>query len=286
MLSEAKSRNGHSVGGRVMPSGDLRLPCLDILDHCQTARLRMTKLVISFNRHFFAMALLAATGGAALCILLEQPLLKVLTGLGAGLALYFVVASIIAAYLVYDRSDLYRLRSWPSRCLVNAPRNGVVVHPGFDAASRAIQARYPEMRLRILDFFDPGMMTEKSIQRARRLIPSSPAQEESPHNAWPVDAASQDVVFALSAAHEFRKQDERAAFFREAKRALTAEGRIIVIEQLRNAANFACFGPAAFHFFSRRTWLKTFRLAQLAVADEFPLTPFMRAFVLRAGEAS
>jgi hypothetical protein len=57
---------------------------------------------------------------------------------------------------------------------------------------------------------------------------------------------------------------------------------VVVIEQLRNAINFACFGVAAFHFLSRRTWLASFASAGLAVTDEFAITPFMRAFVLQA----
>ncbi len=58
---------------------------------------------------------------------------------------------------------------------------------------------------------------------------------------------------------------------------------MIVIEQLRNAINFSCFGIAAFHFLSRRTWLQSFASAGFIVADEFRITPFMTAFVLQPG---
>ena len=100
--------------------------------------------------------------------------------------------------------------------------------------------------------------------------------------AWPVETASQDVVFALSAAHELRKAEERIAFFREARRILRQGGKVIVIEQVRDFCNFACFGVAAFHFLSRRTWLQSFAGANLKVTDEFTITPFMRAFVLQS----
>ena len=90
------------------------------------------------------------------------------------------------------------------------------------------------------------------------------------------------MVFALSAAHELRKTDERAAFFREAKRILKGGGKVIVIEQLRSLVNFACFGVAAFHFLSRRTWLQSFTSANLKLSDEFKITPFMRVFVLQS----
>jgi SAM-dependent methyltransferase len=155
------------------------------------------------------------------------------------------------------------------------------VHAGFDPASPEIRIRFPQMRLRVLDFFDPRKTTEASIQRAHRLNPPSAEEERMAADSWPVDTATQDVIFALSAAHELRKAEERTAFFREAKRVLKNGGKVIVIEQLRDLVNFACFGVAAFHFLSRRTWLASFASADLTMTDEFTITPFMRAFVLQ-----
>jgi hypothetical protein len=243
--------------------------------------MRMTKLVVRFNRHFFVLALFVCGTGLVLIAFLESPVLRLLILLGVGLTIYFMIASVIASYFIYDASDLYKLTWWPTRCLQETLVNGIVVHAGFDPASQAIEARFPHMRLRILDFFDPRKTTEVSIRRAHRLVPPSAFSERISSNSWPVDTGSQDVVFALSAAHELRKPEERAAFFREAKRVLGVKGKVIVIEQLRDFANFACFGLAAFHFLSRRTWLKSFSQANLMIADAFRITPFMMAFVLR-----
>jgi len=243
--------------------------------------MRMTKLVVSFNRHFFAIALLACGVSLLLIVVLEHPLLKALLGLAIGLAVYFMVASVVASYVLYDGSDLYRLTWWPLRCLKNAPEDGIVVHAGFDPASPVLRAKFPNMRFRILDFFDARRTTETSIQRAHRLYPPATPQERISAVSWPVDTASQDVVFALSAAHELRKAEERTAFFREARRALKGGGKVIVAEQLRNLVNFVCFGVAALHFLSRRSWLRSFASADLIVIDEFRITPFMRVFVLQ-----
>jgi hypothetical protein len=240
----------------------------------------MTKLVVSFNRHFFAIALLACAVGIALMVLMENPLVRALLGLGVALAAYFMVASVVASYFVYDASDLYKLKWWPARCLQQSPNDGVVVHAGFDPASAEIKGKFPHMRLRVLDFFDASKMTEASIQLAHRLNPSAATEERTAAEAWPVATGSQDVVFALSAAHELRRADERIAFLREARRVLRKGGKVIVMEQLRDVFNFACFGVAAFHFLSRRTWIQSFAGANLKVADEFTITPFMRAFVL------
>jgi SAM-dependent methyltransferase len=244
--------------------------------------MQMTRQVVSFNRHFFAIALAACVVGLALIVVVENSILNVLLSAGVGLALFFMVASVVASYLVYDASDLYALQWWPARCLKDPPADGILVHAGFDPASPRIKARFPGMRLRVLDFFDARQTTEASIQRAHRLSPPGADEERIRADSWPVASASQDVVFALSAAHELRQPRERAAFFREAGRALKPGGRVVVIEQLRNAINFACFGVAAFHFLSRRTWLASFAAAGLTVTDEFGITPFMRAFVLQA----
>jgi hypothetical protein len=243
--------------------------------------MRMTLLVVSFNRHFFALALLASVVGISLTLVLENPVLRAFLALGAGLAVYFMVASVIASYFVYDASDLYKLKWWPARALQHSPEDGIAVHAGFDPASPVIAAAFPQMRLRILDFFDPRTTTEASIQRAHRLNPPSVPEEQIVADAWPVATASQGVVFALSAAHELRKVEERVAFFSEAKRVLKEGGKVIVIEQLRDLANFTCFGVAAFHFLSRRTWLESFASAGLVLTDEFKISPFMSAFVLQ-----
>jgi hypothetical protein len=244
--------------------------------------MQMTKMVVSFNRHFFALALLACAAGIALALVLENPVLRALAASGAILAVYFMIASVFASYLVYDASDLYKLRWWPARCLPITPGDGIVVHAGFDPASPVIATAFPQMRLRVLDFFDPTTTTETSIQRAYHLNPPSVSEERMSADSWPVDTNSQDVIFAMSAAHELRRPQERATFFREARRVLREGGRVIVIEQLRSPVNFACFGVAAFHFLSRRTWLRSFASADLAVTDEFRITPFMRAFVLQS----
>lgn len=172
--------------------------------------MRMTMQVVSFNRHFFAVAFLACAVGLSLIMVLDNRVLQTLLAVGAGLAAYFMVVSVIASYCVYDASDLYKMRWWPTRCLEEVPKNGIVVHAGFDPASSGIKAKFPHMRMRILDFFEPSKTTEASIQRAHRLNPPTVPEERIASDSWPVETASQDVVFALSAAHELRRPEERA----------------------------------------------------------------------------
>lgn len=245
-----------------------------------SAPFRMTRLVISFNRHFFYIALAACAVGVTLCLLIHQPLVRWALGLGVATGIYFIVASVIASYFNYDYSDLYKLREWPANSFPANPASAIIIHAGFDPASGAFRARYPKTSVRVLDFFTPEETTEASIQLAHRLNPPTCPQEHTALDAWPVETASQDAVMALSAAHEIRDDGRRVSFFREAKRVLRPGGRVVVIEQLRDFPNFVCFGAAAFHFLSRSTWLRSFRDSGLVLEREFSITPFMRAFVL------
>jgi hypothetical protein len=243
--------------------------------------MKMTRMVVSFNRHFFVLAIAACVVGITILLVGFNPVLRGVAALASCVAVYFMISSVIASYVTYDASDLYKLEWWPRRTFSRVPGEAVLVNAGFDPASPVIRAKYPQTQLRVLNFFNEHRTTEASIQRAHRLSVPAAAEEKIASDAWPVASASQDVVFALSAAHELRKAEERVAFFQEAKRVLKRDGRIIVIEQLRDWINFACFGIAAFHFLGRTTWLRSFAAAGLTVRDEFKISPFLRAFVLQ-----
>lgn len=53
------------------------------------------------------------------------------------------------------------------------------------------------------------------------------------------------------------------------------------VEDISYRWNFLAYGPGAFHFVSRRTWLSTFSSAGLKLNREANCTPFVRVFELR-----
>jgi SAM-dependent methyltransferase len=133
----------------------------------------------------------------------------------------------------------------------------------------------------VFDIFDPERMTEPSIIRARMVAENVVEPERADFRHLPVATGSIDAALLLLSAHELRTDEARTALFTELRRVLGPGGRVVVAEHLRDAANFLAFGPGFLHFHSRRTWTRCFSRTRFDIHSEFPITPFVRVFVLR-----
>lgn len=198
--------------------------------------------------------------------------------LGAAGACYFLLVSLLVSHYVYDLSDLYRWNWLKSK--IPAPERLVNIHSGFDETTEQLMSLYPGCRVAALDFFDPNMMSEPSIHRARRAYPDRYSQSVS-YDDLPLEDSAEELVTCLLAAHELREHALRVEFFSEVHRSLQVDGRLIVLEHLRDLPNFLAFGPGFVHFFSRENWLAAFAQAGFWVEEEFRVTPFLRGFVCR-----
>ena len=132
----------------------------------------------------------------------------------------------------------------------------------------------------MLDHYDESRMTETSIRRARQLYPPTPDTIRAPFDRWPVEDGWADVVFGLLAIHELRSEAERGAWFAEARRSLLDHGRVVLVEHVRDLANFIAFGPGFLHFHSPASWRRAWESAGLQCREEFRVTPWVRVFVL------
>ena len=238
--------------------------------------------IAQFNWPLYVAALVVLLTSLAALFASSTFLPKIISVLALTGAAYFVFGSLGVSHLIYDRSDLYRW-SWLDRALQGAKiQRAIFCHSGFDETSSELEARLGQTEWQILDHYDESRMTEPSIRRARRLFPPRPGTLPAPYNRWPTATESADVVFGLLAIHELRSDSERAAWFAEARRCLCSTGRVILVEHLRDLANFAAFGPGFLHFHSRRSWARAWEAAGFRVADEFRVTPWVRVFVLIA----
>lgn len=236
--------------------------------------------ILRFNRGFYLAAAVVFLAAAAGLVLSDRLPFKLACAAALGGSGYFLFVSLGVAHLIYDRSDLYRFH-WISRALGDSSlKDAVFCHSGLDEISRELEAALRPNHWTTLDHFDAARMSEPSIQRARRICPPAAGTIAAPFDRWPLEQSGADVIFGLLAIHEFRTENERTAWFAEARRCLKPGGRIVLAEHLRDLPNGLAFGPGFLHFHSAASWRRCWEAAGFRCADEFPLTPWIRFFIL------
>lgn len=236
--------------------------------------------IARLNWPFYGVAVCVFVAAICGAVAIQRADARVVCAAAALGSFYFLFVSLGVSHLIYDRSDLYRW-SWLDRALANsAARSFVFCHSGFDEASVSLRERLGDVEWVVLDHYDEARMTEASIRRARALYPPTSGTLPARFDRWPVDSGAVDVVFGLLAIHELRSEEERQAWFLEAKRCLRKSGRVILVEHTRDFANFLAFGPGFVHFHSPASWRRCFERAGFGSLDEFCVTPWVRVFVI------
>ena len=248
-----------------------------------TARGRFAgvRMIIRNNAHWYAAAALVAALSSAIAETQRATTVRLAGGtIAAGTAL-MTVASLAVSHYIYDTSPLMRwdwlgdLRQYPARWLN--------LHAGADEATPALRQLFGQSSGTVIDIFDASQMKSRSIAVARRAGAAVDPVAGDSLDDLP-DGAAFDTVYVIFAAHELRHPDARVRLFARIRRLLATGGSVIVVEHTRNLANLAAFGPGAFHFFSRHTWLRTFSTAGFRVRETRSMTAFVSAFVLEVTE--
>lgn len=239
--------------------------------------------IIRFNWHFYV---LFAVGVAAIILLkIVLPVISNYVYVAIVPASLTVFTSLMVSWYVYDFSNLYTL-NWLDKLLPNQQLHIVNINAGFDEFSELLQAKFPNVQLTVLDFYDANKHTEVSIKRARMAYPPYPGTIAIQTDTVPLQQSSFDTIYILLAAHEIRNGQERSLFFQQLSNALKQDGRIVVTEHLRDVPNLLAYNIGAFHFHTHSSWLATFSAAGLQVEKEQKITPFITTFVLRKHGAS
>ena len=242
--------------------------------------------IVRFNWPFYAGAAIVVVAAPLLIPLLPDTWwVRVPAYTGTGLVAMWLVTSLVASWIVYDRSRLMAW-DWVLQALGFDPRSWINIHAGHDDSSEALRRIFRNGDGRVFDIYSPDEMTEPSIARARlrglrRGTPATIAREHVDYRHLPLPSGTIDVATLLLSAHELRSDQARSALFTELRRVLGPGGRVVVAEHLRDWANFFAYGPGFLHFHSRRTWVRCFTRHRFDVHAEFSITPFVRIFVLR-----
>lgn len=232
--------------------------------------------IVRFNWHFFVVAALAVASGITVYVKSD--------GVVSWLALYatvviavLVLIPLLVSYYVYDASGLYELK-W----LDDMTDGGAIINlnAGLDEFTVPIRARYPKTEVSVFDFYDPLKHTEVSIKRARKRYPPIAGTEYIITSYLPLRDECVDDALLIFTAHEIRDNQERVLFFKELSRTMKSDGRIIIVEHLRDTANFLAYNLGAFHFLPKEQWYDTFDRADLSIVKEQKINPFVTKFIL------
>lgn len=234
--------------------------------------------IIRFNWHFYVIAF-AIIISAFLFTPYITGLLKLLVIAGLSLAVLSIIISLWVSWYVYDHTNLYTL-NWLDDLVATDSTVIANINAGFDETSAMLQHKFPGASLIVLDFYDPLRHTEISIKRARKVYPPYPGTKTIRTEDTSLSKNSVDQALMIFAAHEIRDMKERINFFCQVGESLHKDGKIIVVEHLRDLNNFIAYNIGFLHFHSYRTWKYTFENAWLKIEKEIKLNPFVSAFVL------
>ena len=236
--------------------------------------------IVRFNPRFYVASALGFVSAVLLLTLLRLPVwLRTLAGLGTALLLFWTLSCLFVSWFVYDHAAVTRW-AWLRSSLAPLPSRWANIHAGLDESTAFLRQLLPGTDGVVIDIFDPATMTEPSIARARQISPATQPFLVGSAAALPLPDGNRDAIFLLFAAHELRDPKGRTSLLREAHRILAPNGRILLVEHLRDLPNLVAFGPGFLHFHSRDAWLRSIVDADLQVIAHRTITPFVHCFTL------
>ncbi|WP_235299686.1 class I SAM-dependent methyltransferase [Portibacter marinus] len=233
--------------------------------------------ILDFNRHFYYYGLAALALLLVVIYAIKLPtIISVVLIVGF---MYGLLMPLIVSAYVYDFSGYYSLK-WLDHFIEDKSLSSEIVNinAGFDETSYIIKDKFKNAELQVYDFYDEELHTEAAIVRARKVSLVYPNTEQIKSNSIPKEDESTDIVFLLSSAHEIREFPEKVEFLKECYRICKPNGKVIMVEHLRDFPNFLAFTVGFNHFFSKRVWKKAFISAGFASVQEKKFTPFMSIF--------
>jgi len=233
--------------------------------------------ILSFNRHFYVFGF-----SVLMILIISHWFIKwsdSIFWLILILFLYGLIMPLIVSAYVYDFSAYYKFNWLKNQVSDNEKQKLLVnINAGFDETSFIIKNKFPESDLKVFDFYNAKQHTEAAIKRARKVSLVYPNTDPISSGSIPLTSNSVDIIFLLSAVHEIRSHEEKIQFLKECHRLCKQDGKVIMVEHLRDFPNFLAFSVGFTHFFSRSVWKNAFKRAGFSSFHETKFTPFMSIF--------
>ena len=136
--------------------------------------MKITKLVLLFNYQKILLGFIVAGISYFTSTLIENKLTSRILIIFSCLIILNIILSILASYILYDKSDLYKLEKLPDYINLNKIKNGIFIHASFDPISKLLEMKYPKMELVVCDIFENRHLEEKMIKISKREFPPNP----------------------------------------------------------------------------------------------------------------
>jgi SAM-dependent methyltransferase len=243
--------------------------------------MKITKLVILFNYQKILLGIMVSIFLLALSFWIESESLILILRIINGLIILNIIASLVASYILYDRSDLYTLENLKEIVDWTKTEHAILVHASFDPLSRTLEEEHPGLYLTVCDIFENRHEKDKGIKISKKVFPPNPREIKISPDKLPFEDQSQDIILAVTALHEILDHHQRVLFFKEAKRILKDGGVIMMSEQFRDLTNFIFFNIGAFHFLSEKQWKKAIYEAGLKIVKNEKITPLANMFIIK-----
>jgi SAM-dependent methyltransferase len=235
--------------------------------------------IAGYSWPLYAAAGLGIVVAVSILLLPASPLfLRWIAAVAAVTAGWFAIASFWAFHWMFDRSELLGGK-WLREEFPQAPVRWVQINAGLEETTLPLDQVFPEAEGKMLDLYDPAVMTEPAVTRARQRKTDVAVSTAARPDSLPVDDDWAELVVVTLAAHEIRDSRKRQRFFQELRRVVSPQGNLILVEHLRDLAAALAFGPGILHFFPRQEWLRLGSVAGLKMERERRITPFVRVFV-------
>ena len=216
----------------------------------------ITKLVFLFNRDkiFFGI-------GVSFILLVFSFYLpsgyNLFFKVAAGLILINICLALIASYILYDKSNLYKPKELFEELNIDKNSTSAFIHASFDPVSKQFLELFHKENFKVYNIYGNRHEDESAIKFSEKVFPPNNSEIKIDPTNLPDQDDSLDYIFAVTSLHEILEHKSRVSFFKESKRVLRHDGVLIICEQTRSIINFIFFNIGAFHFVSDKNWKKS-----------------------------
>lgn len=243
--------------------------------------MKITKLVLLFNYKKILLGCIVSILFFIFSFQVDSYYLKLFLRGFSILIILNIIASLVASYILYDKSDLYELNDLKGIIDWDKIENAVLIHASFDPLSKRLEEKYSQLNLTVCDIYGNRHEHESGIEVSKKMFPPNPKEIRILPDKLPFDDGSQDIILAVTALHEVLDHDKRVLFFKEGKRVLKKGGLIIVSEQFRDTTNFIFFNIGAFHFLSWKQWKSSIAPSGLKIIENKKVTLFANTLIIK-----